>query len=57
MGFKKSWDMNSIKHQIWAMRHECTTPYNDGFVQWGIKQELYELKWLLDESLQKMFQL
>jgi hypothetical protein len=53
MGFRKDWDMNAIKHQIWTMRHECTTPYNDGFVQWGIKQELYELKWLLDETLKK----
>ena len=53
MGFRKDWDLNAIKHGIWAMRHECTSSYNDGFVAWGVKQELYELKWLIDESLRK----
>jgi tellurite resistance protein len=33
------------------MRAECTNPLNDGFVTWGTKQELYKLKWLVDESL------
>jgi hypothetical protein len=53
MGFRKDWDLNAIKHGIWAMRYECTNPRNDGFVSWGVKQELYELKWLVDESLRK----
>jgi tellurite resistance protein len=33
------------------MRAECVNPRNDGFVTWNTKQELYRLKWLVDESL------
>jgi len=51
VGFKKDWDLNSIKHQIWLMRAEMNSGYNDGWTAWSIKQEMYQLKWLLDESL------
>ena len=51
MGHRKDWDMHAIRHQIWAMRHEATTPYNDGFMQFDIKQDLYRLKWQIDEAL------
>lgn len=53
MGFKKHWDMNAIKHQIWAMRYECTSSFNDGFTAWEVKKELYQLKWLIDDALNK----
>jgi len=52
MGHKRDWDANAIRHGIWSMRAECLSPYNDGFVTWGTKQELYKLKWLIDESLE-----
>ena len=51
MGHRKDWDMNAIRHQIWTMRHEATTPYNDGWVAFGVKQDLYRLKWQIDEAL------
>ena len=51
MGHRKDWDMNAIRHQIWTMRHEATTPYHDGWVAFGVKQELYQLKWQIDEAL------
>ena len=51
MGYRRDWDANAIRHGIWSMRAECTNPLNDGFVTWGTKQELYKLKWLVDESL------
>lgn len=53
MSFRKNWDLASIQHGIWCMRSELTNPYNDGFVTWPIKQDLYRLKWLIDESLAK----
>ena len=49
MGFKKEWDMNSIRHQLWIMAHECGDMRNDGYTQWAIKQDLYELKWFVDK--------
>jgi len=33
------------------MRSEMNNPYNDGFTTWPIKQDLYRLKWIIDESL------
>ena len=51
MGHRKDWDMNAIQHQIWTMRHEATTPYNDGWTAFGVKQELYQLKWQIDQAL------
>ena len=51
MGHRKDWDMNAIRHQIWTMSHEATTPYNDGWIAFGVKQELYQLKWQIDQAL------
>jgi len=51
MGFHKPMDYTSIQHQIYMAGMELHSPYNDGFVQWYIKQDLYRLKWLLDEIL------
>ena len=48
MGFKKSWDKDSVMSQLAAMYHAMSSPYNDGFIGWGVKQELYEIKWYLD---------
>jgi len=53
VGHRRDWDLNSIQHGIWSMRAEMTSPYNDGFVTWPIKQDLYRLKWLIDESLER----
>jgi predicted patatin/cPLA2 family phospholipase len=51
MGFQKDWDLNAMRHQIWMMRAEMNSGYNDGFTTWAIKQDLYRLKWLVDETL------
>lgn len=52
MGFKNPMDVNSVTHQIYMSGVELRSPYNDGFNQWAIKQELYKLKWLLDDILE-----
>ena len=53
MGHRRDWDLNSIQHGIWSMRAEMNSAYNDGFTTWPIKQDLYRLKWLIDESLEQ----
>lgn len=40
-----------MNHWIQAMGYSVKSPYNDGFVQWGVKQQLYQLKWLIDQQL------
>jgi hypothetical protein len=51
MGFKKPLDLNSVLQQIRAAEREVNSSYNDGFIKWEIKKELYHIKFLLDELL------
>jgi hypothetical protein len=51
MGFRKPMDYNSVQHQIYMAGVELHSPYNDGYNQWAIKQDLYRIKWLVDAIL------
>jgi hypothetical protein len=51
MGYRKPMDYNQVHHQIYMAGVEMHSNYNDGFVQWMLKQDLYKLKWLLDEIM------
>lgn len=53
MGFRITWDMKSIQHQIQSASIEMNSPYNDGFTAWAIKKSLLELKFYLDNVLEK----
>ena len=51
MGYKNPLDYNRVHHQIYMTGVELHHPGNDGFTQWYMKQDLYKLKWLIDEIL------
>lgn len=51
MGFRKPMDYNSVSHQIYIAGVELNSPRNDGFTQWEIKQDLYKVKFLVDQIL------
>jgi hypothetical protein len=53
MGFRKPLEINDVKMQLLKAHGEITSRYNDGFTQWELKKELYEIKWLLDECLKR----
>lgn len=53
MGFKKPIEVDDIKMQLMRAHGEICSAYNDGFTQWQLKKELYEIKWLLDECLKR----
>lgn len=53
MGFKKSWDASDVMSQISSLARECTSPYNDGFIGWGCKQDLYQIQEAVNEALQR----
>jgi hypothetical protein len=46
-------DIETIAHEIWALSFQCKNPHNDGFVAWGYKQDLYTLKFLIDDALKE----
>lgn len=53
MSFIKRWDVSDIVQQIQRATAQCTDPRNDGYVAWGVKQDLYQIKFMLDEALKR----
>lgn len=51
MGFKKTWDVTDISQQLYRMGRESSSPYNDGYIAFEIKKELYEIKFILDQII------
>jgi hypothetical protein len=51
MGYKHSYDIVRVLSEVRAAAYECSNSRNDGFVAWGVKQDLYQLKWILDDLL------
>jgi hypothetical protein len=51
MGFKKNWEVTSITSQIHSLAREIQSPYNDGFTSWYAKQDLYQIKKIVDSAL------
>lgn len=49
----KNWNVNNIKNSISNAYYVCSDPRQDGYTTWPIKQELYQLKWFIDEVLGK----
>lgn len=51
MGFRKSWDVADIANQIHSLSRECSSSYNDGYLSFEFKKELYLLKEIVDQAL------
>jgi hypothetical protein len=51
MGFQKRWDVGEIQRHLNACSGQMNSNYNDGFTQWGCKQDLLVVKYQLDELL------
>ena len=48
---KKNWSVADITQQMHNIVRECKSPYNDGFTGWYVKQDLYQLKFILDDAI------
>lgn len=46
---KKDWDVDDIVRQLRSIQRQVNNPYNDGFTAAGCKQDLYQIKCLLDD--------
>jgi hypothetical protein len=53
MGFKKNWEVADITSQVHSLAREISSPHNDGFTQWHCKQDLYQIKQVVDQALAK----
>lgn len=47
------WDTKKIINDVQSMQYAATDPRMDGFVTWPVKQDLYKIKWAVDEALSK----
>jgi hypothetical protein len=53
MGFKKPIDVVNIAQQINSASYASSSAYTDGFNAWAIKQDLYQLKEILDSAIRR----
>lgn len=53
MGYKRVLDYSRICHELYIAGVELHDDRNDGYTQWEIKQDLYRIKWLIDNILSK----
>lgn len=49
----KNWNVENIIRQINSAYYHCTDSRLDGFSTWNTKQDLYKIKWILDDVLRK----
>jgi hypothetical protein len=48
----KRWSVEEIANQLHSCGYAMNDPYMDGFTTWGCKQDLYRVKFILDEILE-----
>lgn len=53
MGYKKNWDLADIYNQIRSLSGTVNSRYSDGFTAFCAKQDLYQIKWFVDEQLKR----
>lgn len=51
MSFIKRWDSTRIIQDLSACHAQTASSYNDGFTAWACKQDLYRVKFELDQML------
>lgn len=53
MGLILKYSVENITQQVNAAAWQANDPYMDGFVGWGIKQDLYRIKWCVEDALRR----
>lgn len=53
MGYKFNHNPADLISRIRALGYECSNSRTDSYIAWGIKQDLYRLKWAIDDALSK----
>jgi len=49
----KSWNADQVISECQQMYHGANDPYMTGFVNWPCKQDLYRVKFAVDDMLSK----
>jgi hypothetical protein len=50
---KKNWDVANIASQLRELSNQCSSPYNDGFTAFELKKDLYQIKDLIEQAINR----
>jgi hypothetical protein len=53
MGYKYHYNITTAILEVNKASRECCDPRLDGFVAFGIKQDLYSLKFILEDAIRR----
>ena len=53
MGYCKPINVAEVLIQIRAAAYDASDLRTDSCVSWGLKQDLYQIKWALDEAIRR----
>ena len=53
MGYRKLINIPEVIGQIRTASYECSDLRTDSWIAWGIKQDLYRVKWVLDDAFRR----
>jgi hypothetical protein len=53
MGYTRSYSITKAAQEINSAVYDATDSRMDGFVCWGAKQDLYRLKWLIEDAIKR----
>jgi len=53
MGFKQPASVPEIVTQLRHIARECSSPYNDGYISFELKKDLYLIKDILDNLIEQ----
>ena len=53
MGYRKPINVADVLSQLRMTSYECSDIRTDSWVAWGLKQDLYQIKWTLDELIRQ----
>ena len=52
-GYIKNWNLTQVQNQLWSAYYVCSNARHDGYTSWPAKQDLYRVKWLVDDLLRR----
>jgi len=53
MGFKQPANVPEIVSHLRQIARECSSPYNDGYISFELKKDLYLIKDILDNLIEQ----
>ena len=53
MGYTRSYSITKAAQEINSAVYDATDSRMDGFTCWGAKQDLYRLKWLIEDAIKR----